>query len=194
MLTYVGVYYISKNRDYYINHKVSTLENRSQYYGNYHSSLWPFKRSMHVCVCRKGGGDRKFTSLGENYLMQISLEAGDDVEQQYDKSCNLPEAFFSEAAKTVKTNKQIYSARTLVEEYFFHVQVYVYHHGHIKLTSLNSRSINSCRFSSLERCTLFFLSSSCLIYNIKCKQFLCPVLGRMQRNLRRIICSRQFMS
>ena len=81
-----------------------------------------------------------------------------------------------------------------MEEYFFHVQVYVYHHGHIKLTSLNSRSINSCRFSSLERCTLFFLSSSCLIYNIKCKQFLCPVLGRMQRNLRRIICSRQFMS
>lgn len=147
---------------------------------------------MYVCVGKVEG--RKFTSQGQNYLMQISLEAGDDVEQQYGKSCNLPEAFFSEAAKTVKTNKQIYSARTLVEEYFFHVQVYVYHHGHIKLTSLNSRSINSCRFSSLERCTLFFLSSSCLIYNIKCKQFLCPGLGRMQRNLRRIICSRQFMS
>ena len=120
---------------------------------------------MYVCVGEVEG--RKFTSQGENYLMQISLEPGDDMEQQYGKSCNLPEAFFSEAAKTVKTNKQIYSARTLVEEYFFHVQVYVYHHGHIKLTSLNSRSINSCRFSSLERCTLFFLSSSGLIYNIK---------------------------
>ena len=193
MLTYVGVSYISKNRDYHINHKVSTLENRSQYYGNYIVASGLLKGScMYVCVGKVEG--RKFTSQGENYLMQISLEAGDDVEQQYGKSCNLPEAFFSEAAKTVKTNKQIYSARTLVEEYFFHVQVYVYHHGHIKLTSLNSRSINSCRFSSLERCTLFFLSSSCLIYNIKCKQFLCPVLGRMQRNLRRIICSRQFMS
>ena len=35
---------------------------------------------MYVCVGIKVEG-RKFTSLGENYLMQISLEAGDDVEQ-----------------------------------------------------------------------------------------------------------------
>ena len=34
---------------------------------------------MYVCVGEVEG--RKFTSLGENYLMQISLEPGDDVEQ-----------------------------------------------------------------------------------------------------------------
>ena len=34
---------------------------------------------MYVCVGKVEG--RKFTSQGENYLMQNSLEAGDDVEQ-----------------------------------------------------------------------------------------------------------------
>ena len=34
---------------------------------------------MYVCVGKVD--ERKLTSLGENYLMQISLEVGDDVEQ-----------------------------------------------------------------------------------------------------------------
>lgn len=83
----VGVYYINKNRDYYINPKISKLEVQNRVLCKWQLTMvitivasGVLKGScMYVCVGKVEG--RIFTSLGDNYLMQTSLEVGDDVEQ-----------------------------------------------------------------------------------------------------------------